>query len=75
MSLQLQSLKNTPGGRSQTVLGETDALAAQKSDCIIVLAGTNGGTKSFKTLNIVKKMEKKVKNHLRNTRLMFKTPV
>ena len=59
MSLSLQSLKNIPGGRSQTVLGETDTLIAQKSDCIIVLADINGGSKSFKTLNFVKKLKRK----------------
>ena len=62
-------VKNVPGGT--TVLDRIDRLVGQKPDCIIVYGGTKDITKGINTLNTVKKIERKVKNSLTNTRLAF----
>ena len=62
-------VKNVLGGI--TVPDEADTLVGQKPDCIIMYGGTNDITKGINTLNTVKKIERKVKNSLPNTRLAF----
>ena len=62
-------VKNVHGGT--TVLDKIDRLVGQKPDCIIVYGGTKDITKGINTLNTVKKIERKVKNSLTNTRLAF----
>ena len=62
-------VKNVLGGT--TVPDEADTLVGQKPDCIIMYGGTNDITKGINTLNTVKKIERKVKNSLPNTRLTF----
>ena len=62
-------VKNVLGGT--TVPDKVDTLVGQKPDCIIMYGGTNDITKGINTLNTVKKIERKVKNSLPNTRLAF----
>ena len=62
-------VKNVPGGT--TVLDKIDTLVGWKQDCIIVYRGTNDITKGINILNTVKKIERKVKNSLPNTRITF----
>ena len=57
------------------LLDETATLVGQKLDCIIVYASTNDITKGINSLNTVKKIERKVKNSLPNTRLAFSSLV
>ena len=57
------------------LLDETATLVGQKLDCVIVYASTNDITKGINSLNMVKKMERKVKNSLPNTRLAFSSLV
>ena len=57
--------------KSKTALDEIDTLVGQKPDRIIVHPGTNYSTKGINILNTVKKIEKKIKNSLPNTRLVF----
>ena len=62
-------VKNVLGGT--TVPDEADSLVGQKPDCIRMYGLTNDITKGINTLNTVKKIERKVKNSLPNTRLGF----
>ena len=62
-------VKNVPGRR--TVLDKINRLVGQKPGCIIVYCGTKDITKGIITLNTVKKIERKAKNSLPNTRLAF----
>ena len=57
--------------KSKTALDEIDTLVGQKPDRIIVHAGTNDITKGINILNMAKKIEKKIKNPLPDTRLAF----
>ena len=55
----------------KNVLDKIDKLVGQKPDCVIVYGGTKDIAKCIKTLNTAKKIERKVKNYLPNTRLAF----
>ena len=57
--------------KSKTALDEIDTLVGQKPDRIIVHPGTNDITQGINILNTVKKIEKKIKNSLPNTSLVF----
>ena len=57
--------------KSKTALDEIVTLVCQKPDRIIVRPGTNDITKGINILNTVKKIEKKIKNSLPNTRSVF----
>ena len=62
------NVQNFPGGTGETILEELDTLVARKPDCIIIHAGTNDLTNG---INSVKKIVKKVKQALANTKIVF----
>ena len=66
-----KGLCENPTSKSRAELDETDTLVGQKPDRIIVHPGTNDITKGINIMNKVKKIEKKIKNSLPNTRLAF----
>ena len=49
-------IKNSPGGTTETILEEVEELVKNKSDTLIVDAGTNDLTKGKNLLNNVKKL-------------------
>ena len=66
-----KSLCESPTSKSKAALDETDTLVGKKPDRIIVHPGTNDNAKGINILNMVTKIEKKIKNSLPNTRLVF----
>ena len=48
-------INNFPGGTSETILEEVEELVKNKSETLIVLAGTTDLTKMINVLNNVKK--------------------
>ena len=54
-------IKNSPDGTTETILEEVEELVKNKSDTLIVDAGTNDLTKGKNLLNNVKKIIKLVK--------------
>ena len=66
-----KSLCENPTSKSKAALDETDTLVGKKPDRIIMHPGTNDNAKGINILNMVTKIEKKIKNSLPNTRLVF----
>ena len=66
-----QKVKNFSGGMGKTIIEELDALVADKPDCLIAHAGTNGITDGINSLSCTKKIIKKVKQILPNTKVAF----
>ena len=69
-SINKKGLCENTTSKSKTALEAIDTLVGQKPDRIIVHPDTND-IKGINTLNTVKKIGKKIKNSLPNTRLVF----
>ena len=68
---QKVKVKNFSRGTGEKIVEELDALVADKSDCLIVHAGTNDITNGINSLNCAKKIIKKVKQISPNTKVVF----
>ena len=64
-------VNNIPGGTSDAILDELDDLLKNKSDSLLVHAGTNNITNGKNLLNNVKKIVKQVKKLSPNTKVAF----
>ena len=64
-------VNNIPGGTSDVILDKLDDFLKNKSDGLIVSAGTNDITKGKNLLNNVKKILKQVKKLSPNSKVAF----
>ena len=64
-------IQNFPGHTTETILDKDETLVAEKPDCIIIHAGTNDIMNWINSLNLVKKVVKKVKQTFPNTKIAF----